>query len=169
MTPYAYSLALFSVCAILISGCVPTDTDTPSNAIAEVDADAAADATHPEGYCDDLSGSWQMTFRTVTTPDSIYTQAETDVPTLKVLNDTHWMFVRQTKDGDFVLARGGPYQLEDGVYTEIVGYSSLKGNVGTEYTFECQLLDDSWYHKGQVDDEVVDEIWERVVVDDEAM
>ena len=103
-----------------------------------------------------------MSFRTVTTPDSIYTENETDTPTLKILNDTHWMFVRQTKDDEFVLARGGPYDLEDGVYTEVVGYSSVRGNVGTEYTFECQLVDGAWHHKGQVGDNLVDEIWDRV-------
>ena len=147
--------------AFLLIGCENSNSNTPSR--------AAAEMVNINGHCGDLSGSWEMTYRTVTTHDSIYTQDETDIPTLKVLNGTHWMFVRQKNNGEFVLARGGPYKLVDGVYTEIVSYSSVPGNVGTVYTFECQLLDDSWYHKGQVGDEVVDEIWQRVEVADNAM
>ncbi len=151
-------LLMLSLTLILI-GCEYTDS--------EVTGEAVAETMTEEGFCNDLSGSWVMMYRTVTTPDSIYTQKESDIPTLKILNDTHWMFVRQSNDDEFQMARGGPYKLENGVYTEIVGYSSVKGNVGTVYTFECQLIDDSWYHKGQVGDEIVDEIWERVEESDE--
>ncbi len=158
MNPNTYSLVLFSVCAFLIAGCIPTTT--PPDAVAEV--------VHPEGYCDDLSGSWEMVSMTVTTPDTIYTQDQSEVPTLKVLNDTHWMFIRQSAEA-FVFAQGGRYALEDGKYTEIVEYSAEPGNIDQAYAFECELLDDSWYHRGDLGGTFVDEIWQRVEAEEEAM
>lgn len=128
----------------------------------EYDPDTAAASDHPEGYCDDLSGSWEMVSMTVTTADTTYTQDESEIPTLKVLNDTHWMFIRQSAD-EFVFAQGGRYRLEDGVYTEIVDYSAEPGNIGQEYVFECRLEGDSlWYHKGDLGSLAVDEVWRRV-------
>ncbi len=99
--------------------------------------------TYPEGYCHDLSGSWEMVSMTVTTADSIYTQDQTEIPTLKVINDTHWMFIRQSAD-EFIFAQGGPYHLENGQYTEIVGYSAEPENINQEYVIESELIDDSW-------------------------
>ena len=98
----------------------------------------------------------------VTTPDSTYEQDYTEVPTLKILNRSHWMFIRQSAE-TFIFAQGGPYTLEDGVYTEIVGYSADPNNVGKEYVFECGLQGDSlWYHKGDLGGIYVDEVWRRV-------
>ena len=139
MKPLAYLFSIF----LLFAGCENTSSDTPTEVAAQTVANA-------NGVCDDLSGSWEMVYRTVTTADSIYTQDN-------------------TSDGEFVLARGGPYKLENGKYTEIVGYSSVKGNVGTQYEFDCEVVDDSWYHKGPVGDEIVDEIWQRVKGTEEAM
>lgn len=83
--------------------------------------DLSSEALPGQETCTDLNGSWEMISMTVTTPDSVYTQDESEVPTLKILNDTHWMFIRQSAQ-EFVFAQGGTYRLEDGVYTEIVGY-----------------------------------------------
>ena len=143
---------------LLLLGCEYTDSDIPPAAVAE--------ETHPDGYCDDLSGSWEMVSMTVTTTDSIYTQDQTQIPTLKVLNGTHWMFIRQSAE-EFIFAQGGQYRLEDGVYTEIVDYSAEPGNISNEYVFECELIDDSWYHRGDLGNMFVDEVWQRVEVSEE--
>ncbi|MFK7847201.1 MAG: hypothetical protein AB8G77_18000 [Rhodothermales bacterium] len=121
--------------------------------------------SYPEGYCHDLSGSWEMVSMTVTTADSIYTQDQTEIPTLKVINDNHWMFIRQSAD-EFIFAQGGRYNLEGGKYTEIVEYSAEPENINQEYVFECEIIDDSWYHKGDLGSMFVDEIWQRVDVGD---
>lgn len=124
--------------------------------------DLSSEALPGQETCTDLNGSWEMISMTVTTPDSVYTQDESEVPTLKILNDTHWMFIRQSAQ-EFVFAQGGTYRLEDGVYTEIVGYSAEPGNIGSEYVFECRLEGDSlWHHKGDLGSMFVDEVWRRV-------
>lgn len=153
------SLVLFTCTLCLFAGC-EYYTEPP--------ADATADSAMPEGYCDDLTGSWQMVSMTVTTADSIFTLDETQTPTLKVLNESHWMFIRQSSD-EFIFAQGGPYRLEDGVYTEVVAYSAEPENINQEYVFECELIDDAWYHKGDLGGMFVDEIWQRVTPTDEAM
>ena len=135
-------------------------TGCQSEAVQQV---AEALPVNSGGVCEDLSGSWEMISMTVTTPDTSYTQDETEIPTLKVLNETHWMFIRQSAD-EFVFAQGGPYHLEEGAYTEIVGYSAEPGNIDQEYSFNCRIEGDSlWYHEGNLGGGTyVDEIWRRV-------
>ena len=156
MKRYGFTLPLL----LLLLGCEYADSDTPPAAVADV--------AYPEGYCNDLSGSWEMVSMTVTTADTIYTQDQSQIPTLKVINDTHWMFIRQSAE-EFIFAQGGQYRLEDGKYTEIVDYSAEPGNISKEYTFECELLDDSWYHKGDLGNMFVDEVWQRVQLPEEAL
>ena len=140
--------------AFLLSASVGCATGTtPDQATAE---------NVPEGYCDNLTGSWEMISMDVITPDSSYTQGAEEAPTLKILNDTHWMFIRQSSER-FVFAQGGPFRLEEGKYIEEVGYSAEPGNVGREYVFECRLEGDSlWHHKGDLGGVIVDETWRRV-------
>jgi hypothetical protein len=144
---------LFFFCAFLLSASVGCAADTKPEQATE---------QHPEGYCDNLNGSWEMISMNVTTADSSYTQGADEAPTLKILNDTHWMFIRQSAER-FVFAQGGPFRLEEGKYYEEVGYSAEPGNVGNVYTFECRLEGDSlWHHKGDLGGIVVDETWRRV-------
>ena len=86
-----------------------------------------------------------------------------EAPTLKVLNETHWMFIRQTADR-FVHAQGGRYSLEPGgFYTEYVHYSAIPQNVGQSFNFQCELEGDSiWHHIGGQGDARYDETWRRV-------
>ena len=120
-----------------------------------------------EGPCPSLLGSWELVSIAETAPalagsfesDPDYQQA----PTLKVLNETHWMFIRQSAD-QFVHSQGGRYSLEaGGFYTEYVEYSAIPENVGQSFQFECQLEGDSlWHHKGGQGDARYDEVWRRV-------
>ena len=123
--------------------------------------EAAADV------CPSLVGTWELveiresagalTGEFSSDPD--YQEA----PTLKLLNETHWMFIRQSAD-QFVHAQGGRYSLEPGgFYTEFVEYSAITANVGEQFSFECQLEGDSlWHHVGGIGDTRYDEIWRRV-------
>lgn len=144
----------FLICLLALLGCEADNLDQPSEALAATD--------YPEGFCYDLSGSWEMISMKVTTPDTSYAVDQLEQPTLKVLNETHWMFIRQSAE-EFVFAQGGPYKIEDGAYTEIVGYSAEPGNIDQEYVFECRLEGDSlWHHRGDLGNMFVDEVWRRV-------
>lgn len=108
-----------------------------------------------------LEGSWEMVSMKMTTPDSTVTYDETEQPTLKILNASHWMFIRQSADR-FIFAQGGHYTTDGQTYTEIVDYSADPNNIGNAYTFECRVEEDRWYHKGGLGNIQYDEVWRRV-------
>jgi len=119
------------------------------------------------GICPSLVGSWELVSISESAAaltgefesDPLYEEQ----PTLKILNDTHWMFIRQSAEG-FVHAQGGRYTLEPGgFYTEMVEYSAIPQNVGEQFMFECEVVGDSvWHHVGGVNDNRYDEKWRRV-------
>lgn len=139
----------------------------PDDALEATDAPAVAEATSTEDDpCPSLLGSWELVSIASDAPalsgefegDPDYQEA----PTLKVLNDTHWMFIRQSAER-FIFAQGGRYTLEDGIYTEYVEYSAVPENVGKSYEFECSLEGtDVWHHRGGMGDFRYDETWQRV-------
>ena len=131
------------------------------------DSGAPAMATNVvEGPCPNLIGSWELVSIADDAPalqgsdtDPVYAFGKT----LKILNASHWMFIRQLDDG-LIHAQGGRYTLEPGgFYTESVGYSALPSNVGMNFNFECRLEGDSlWHHIGGLGDARYDEVWRRV-------
>jgi hypothetical protein len=133
------------------------------------DGDGAATEAAPaaDSPCPSLVGSWELVSIADDAPaltgafasDPDYQVA----PTLKVLNETHWMFIRQSSES-FIHAQGGRYTLDpDGSYTEYVEYSALPGNVGQSFQFECELEGDSlWHHIGGQGDTRYNEVWRRV-------
>ena len=129
--------------------------------------DVAGAAAGDGGFCTSLVGSWELvTIRESASALSGEFESDPDyreAPTLKILNETHWMFIRQTADV-FVHAQGGRYSLEaGGFYTEHVEYSAIPQNVGQSFSFECTLEGDSlWHHVGGQGDTRYDEIWRRV-------
>ncbi len=117
--------------------------------------------------CKSLVGSWELVSIAETAP-ALSGQFKSDPnyqesPTLKILNKTHWMFIRQSAESS-VHSQGGRYTLESGgFYTEFVEYSAIPENVGEQFRFECRLEGDSlWHHVGGQGDTRYDEIWRRV-------
>ncbi len=120
-----------------------------------------------DNVCPSLVGSWELV-RINESAGALSGDFESDpnyheAPTLKVLNETHWMFIRQSAD-EFVHAQGGRYTLgAGGFYTEFVEYSAIPENVGAQFMFECAIVGDSiWHHVGGVSDSRYDEMWRRV-------
>ena len=117
--------------------------------------------------CPSLVGSWELVSIRESS-EALSGEFESDpdyqeAPTLKILNDSHWMFIRQTAEG-MVHAQGGRYSLEaGGFYTEQVEYSAIPENVGEQFMFECEIVGDSvWHHVGGVNDTRYNEVWRRV-------
>ena len=150
-------LLLTATAIILIySGCVPADQGA-SDEMAQMGPDD----------CPNLSGTWELV-EIRESAGALSGEFESDpeyreAPTLKVLNSTHWMFIRQTADV-FVHAQGGRYTLDSlGQYTEYVEYSAIPQNVGQAFEFSCSLEGDSlWHHLGGQGDARYDEVWRRV-------
>ena len=117
--------------------------------------------------CPSLLGTWELVSIADTAP-ALSGDFESDPnyqesPTLKVLNETHWMFIRQSAES-FIHSQGGRYTLEPGgFYTEYVEYSAIPENIGQQFHFDCRLEGDSlWHHAGGQGDTRYDELWRRV-------
>ncbi len=160
-TPTVFALAFLVFFAFSACG-DSTDGDSAGANLGEPAAESAV-----EGPCPSLVGSWELVSIAETAlalsgdfeSDPNYQEA----PTLKILNETHWMFIRQSAD-QFVHSQGGRYSLEaGGFYTEYVEFSAIPENVGLDFRFECRLEGDSlWHHVGGQGDTRYDEIWRRV-------
>ncbi len=117
--------------------------------------------------CPSLVGSWELAGINESAPalsgefdsDPNYSEA----PTLKILNETHWMFIRQNAE-ELIHSQGGRYSLESGgFYTEYVEYSAIPENIGQSFSFTCRIDGDSlWHHEGGQGDARYDEHWRRV-------
>lgn len=149
-------LLIVLVSLVLTScGAEVEDTASPTDTTDGVEVAASA-----EPACD-LVGSWEMVSMQEITPDSVVEYDESQRPTLKILNDTHWMFIRQSA-AEFIFAQGGRYTLEGDQYTEIVDYSAEPANIGARFEFTCRVEGDTWYHMGGGGDTRWDEVWRRV-------
>ena len=140
----------------LFSGCVAADQEAAQE-MGQMGPD----------HCPNLAGSWEL-IEIRESAGALSGEFESDpnyreAPTLKVMNSTHWMFIRQTA-GSFVHAQGGRYTLDSlGQYTEYVEYSAIPQNVGQAFEFSCRLEGDSlWHHLGGQGDARYDEVWRRV-------
>jgi len=159
-TPAVVPPALFVFLVLGACGEAPRDEAAPDTSV-EPASVASADP------CPSLNGSWVL----VSIADDASALAGTfesdpayqEAPSLKIINDTHWMFIRQSSD-TFIHAQGGRYSLErGGFYTEFVEYSAIPENVGQSFQFSCRLEGDSlWHHVGGQGDTRYIEVWRRV-------
>jgi hypothetical protein len=147
----ARSIVPLLAVAIVAGGCVKPQEEVAA-VIRPVSGSAAS--------CD-LLGSWEMVSMKMVTSDSTVEYDESERPTLKVLNGTHWMFIRQSGDR-FIFAQGGRYTLEGDTYTETVEYSADPANIGQSYTFTCSVEGENWHHRGGLGNVQYDELWRRV-------
>lgn len=153
----------FIIAAFFLFGCVETDPEATSESPVTEEVQQAAG---PD-LCPNVAGSWEL-IEIRETSEALSGEFESDpeygeAPTLKILNETHWMFVRQTAES-FVHAQGGRYTLDSlGRYTEHVEYSAIPQNVGQSFSFDCMIEGDSlWHHQGGQGDTRYDEVWRRV-------
>ncbi len=156
------TLVLLVILAVGACGGASNEGDAEA-ADAPVEDPSMRDPVDP---CPSLVGSWELV--SIDDQSAALTggfESDPDyqvAPTLKIINDTHWMFIRQSAD-NFIHAQGGRYTLHDGIYTEMVDYSAIPANVGLDFVFECRLEGDSlWYHSGGLGDHRYIEVWRRV-------
>ncbi len=149
------------IAAFFLFGCVETDPEGASETSMTGEVQQAGGDS-----CPSLVGSWELVeIRETSTALSGEFESDPEyreAPTLKVLNETHWMFVRQAAES-FVHAQGGRYTLDSLGYTEYVEYSAIPQNVGQSFSFDCMMEGDSlWHHQGGQGDTRYDEVWRRI-------
>lgn len=159
------TFALAFLVPLLAGACGNTpDGDVPQTAALVA---RTTDAPPDDASCSDLVGTWELVSISDDSPaltGAFATDPNYQVaPTLKIINDTHWMFIRQSAER-FIYAQGGRYARDpSGVYKEHVEYSALPENVGQEFVFECHVEGDSlWHHIGGQGDSRYDELWRRI-------
>ncbi|QEC51274.1 hypothetical protein EDD80_101235 [Anseongella ginsenosidimutans] len=111
---------------------------------------------------DNLSGVWRITERE--------SEGEMhDIPlrarrTLKILTGTRFQWAAiNVETGEFSGTGGGTYTFENGKYTENIEFFSRDNSrVGMSLSFEGDLQNDNWHHKGKSSKgDPIYEVWSR--------
>lgn len=109
-------------------------------------------------------GAWEVASLTFTDPDGTVRVIEIkDPPGLKILSESHWVFVEMTGvEENPTSGGGGTYTVEGTVYTEHVDYHAAQGFIGETISFECRVEGDQWYQTGLLPDGVLlEEVYRR--------
>jgi hypothetical protein len=104
----------------------------------------------------DLQGTWQLLSETkIERGDTTFTEASKDQRMIKIINDTHFAFLRhdlkQGKDSAAAtfVAGGGSYTLKDNVYTEELEFCNFREWENHAFTFNVEIKDDTLIQKGE--------------------
>lgn len=84
--------------------------------------------------------------------------------TLKILSGTRFQWAAiNVETGEFSGTGGGTYTFEDGVYTENIEFFSRDNSrVGMSLSFEGEVKDDDWHHKGKSSKgDPIYEVWSK--------
>jgi hypothetical protein len=102
-----------------------------------------------------IEGTWKLISETkIEKDDSVYTPADQSQPMIKILNGTHFTFLRhdlnQGKDSTSAMfvAGGGTYSLKDGQYTENLEYCSAREWENHSFNFTVSIQNDTLIQRG---------------------
>lgn len=119
-----------------------------------------------------IRGTWRLTSATVVTGnDSLFTDYTKGVSMIKIINDSHFAFLRHDIDApkdssNHFDAGGGSYTLNGNIYIEHLDFYPNRNWEGNTFNFEVTVSNDTLIQKGRekVAGEGVDrEIIERYV------
>ena len=102
-----------------------------------------------------IKGTWKLlTGVTIEGKDSTYTDYTTDQEFIKMINDTHFSFVRhdvkQGKDSTTAayVSGAGTYEFEGNTYKEHLQYCNFREWEGHDFTFDVQIKNDTLVQSG---------------------
>lgn len=102
-----------------------------------------------------IQGTWELVSETkIENSDTTFTAASTDQKMIKILNDTHFSFLRHDltkgKDSTSVfVAGGGSYSLKDDQYTEYLEYCNAREWEGNHFQFTVTIQNDTLIQSGR--------------------
>jgi hypothetical protein len=142
------------VLAMLLSAC-----SGPATGPATAPATSPADSIH-------INGTWRLvTGITITRGDSTVTNYTKDQSMIKIVNDTHFAFLRhglgKARDSAGMYdAGGGRYTLKGNQYTEYLDYYNDKNWEGKKFDFTVSVNNDTLIQRGleKVEKENVDRV-----------
>jgi len=145
---------------------------TDSSAITEIWQKVPDDGSNTSGDIN-LVGSWIL-LKSMSFPDSIWTEYPGFVGIIKHVTGTHWGRVSYDTENDGITdLGGGVYNLEEDTYTEMVEYQFPMGTgqTGAEFKFDIEVDGDLWYHSGWIyrlgedgqptDSSYINEVWKK--------
>jgi hypothetical protein len=97
-----------------------------------------------------LTGLWRFAGR-VDAAGNEFRSQRGPRKTIKLLTGNHFVWAAiNTETKQFFGCGGGKYTVQDGKYTEnIYFFSRDNSRVGASLTFDCQIKDKEWHHKGK--------------------
>jgi hypothetical protein len=112
--------------------------------------------------CGGLCGTWELvSMKWKDAEGNSGENTAADLPTMKVINHTHFSLTRNNADGSFD-GHAGRYKLEGDYYTEQIQHASNPYLKGQSFTFETRLTGDIWRISGSVGDLELEEVWRRI-------
>ena len=99
-----------------------------------------------------LNGTWQLVSgTTITKTDTVTTDYTKDQSMIKIINDTHFAFLKHNLKNDSVSgfdAGGGRYDLHNDQYTEHLDYYNDKNWEGKTFDFTVSISHDTLTQQG---------------------
>ncbi len=142
----------------LLAGCAENQ-DATSAQPSPTTGERTADST-----CN-LVGAWEPVSLRFTDPDGTVRDVEIgDPPGLKILSESHWVFVEEgSGEQGPTSGGGGTYMVEGSTYTEHVDYHGATSFVGEDIAFDCRTDDGRWYQSGELPDGTyLEEVYRRL-------
>lgn len=99
-----------------------------------------------------LNGTWRLvSATTITKTDTVFTDFTKDQSMIKIINDTHFAFLKHSLKKDTVSgfdAGGGTYTLKKDQYTEHLDYYNDKNWEGKTFDFTVSVSNDTLTQQG---------------------
>lgn len=124
----------------------------------------AAPGPYVPSDASELEGAWKMVANRGQDMEDLGLQM------VKILADGHFMFAFfREETQEFYSTGGGEYTYEDGIYTEIIQFHTIDPTyVGRSLPFTVRIEGNRWHHGGAIDDQAMDEVFEKIERDDGA-
>lgn len=99
-----------------------------------------------------IVGTWKLVYGEIRENDSIELKDLSQADFIKILNNDHFAFINQPKNGgEGFYAGAGTYELDGNAYTEILEYIDYEEIRGHRFPFQIEIKGDTLIQSGVED------------------
>ncbi|SNZ00884.1 hypothetical protein [Flagellimonas pacifica] len=96
-----------------------------------------------------IVGTWKLVYGEIREKDSVQIKDLSEVDFIKIINEDHFAFFNQPKNGgEGFYGGGGTYTLEENNYTEVLDYVAVDEVRGHEFPFHIEIKGDTLIQSG---------------------